>query len=222
MIDIFLTPEIMSLSSDIVLGCITSDVVVAPSDSSFVSLMENESIRQHYLPNALVDLPRISALRKFYKTIGNDPARYRGSAEALLRRLAQGKGLYYVNNVVDINNLLSLQSHFSVGAYSTEKLMSPVYFGIGKTGDSYPGIGKGIVNLGQLPTFFDAHGPFGSPTSDSVRSMITLQTKKLLMIVISFSGPDGVSDTMALGCELLGKFANARNIETKMVERGAL
>ncbi len=57
----------------------------------------------------------IEASRKAYRACGKDPTRYRLSSESLLRRVLKGKGLYKVNNIVDINNLLSLKYHYSIG-----------------------------------------------------------------------------------------------------------
>ncbi|MHC1746749.1 MAG: hypothetical protein AB9895_06515 [Negativicutes bacterium] len=48
--------------------------------------------------------------------------------------MLQGKGVYKVNNVVDINNFISLQSKFSVGSYNVKNLQWPVSLMVGKTG----------------------------------------------------------------------------------------
>lgn len=218
MINIQIASNISEISPNIVLGCIIGEVAVSPSNEALLEIMSQESLKQRYSVDAIANLPRIKETREFYSAGGKDPSRYRGSAEALLRRLAQGKGLYNVNNVVDINNLLSIRSHFSVGSYDLAQLTPPLCFGTGKQGESYKGIGKGVVNIEHLPVFIDEQGPFGSPTSDSERAMIRADTTNLLMIVISFSGRDGISETLDLGMEWLTKFANGRNLNNEIVE----
>ena len=68
------------------------------------------------------EIPNIKESRMAYKAFGKDPSRYRVSSEALVRRIGQGKGLYEVNTVVDVNNLISIESGFSVGSYDAAKI----------------------------------------------------------------------------------------------------
>ena len=135
-------------------------------------------------------LPPIAAQRSAYKTLGKDPSRYRGSSEALLRRVLQGKGLYNVNTLVDLNNLISLNTLHPVGSYDLSKLQPPFVFRVGQAGESYKGIGKVEISIEHLPLIADEQGPFGSPTSDSERAMITLNTKQVMMVIFAFSGED--------------------------------
>lgn len=161
----------------------------------------------------LTELPQIKALRSSYKTLGKDPSRYRGSQEALLRRILQGKPLQPVNTVVDINNLLSLESCHSVGSYDAARIGSSVTFRIGLEGETYKGIGKNLINLDGLPVFCDDHGTFGSPTSDSERAMITPAAKQVLMLIIAFSGPAELERHLARAAHLLEKYAYANREE---------
>lgn len=158
----------------------------------------------------------VRALRSTYKALGTDPSRYRGSNEALLRRIAQGKGLYKVNTVVDINNLVSLESQRSVASYDRAKLGDRIVFRCGNEGESYEGIGKGVINMQGLPVFADEHGAFGSSTSDSQRAMITPQTKQLLMVIIGFDGEQGLQEHLARAVALLEKHADARGVRSEI------
>ena len=135
-------------------------------------------------------LAPIAAQRSAYKALGKDPSRYRGSAEALLRRVLQGKGLYNVNTLVDLNNLISLNTLHPVGSYDLSKLQQPFVFRVGQAGESYKGIGKAEISIENLPLIADEQGPFGSPTSDSERAMITQDTKQVMMVIYAFSGGD--------------------------------
>lgn len=160
----------------------------------------------------IAPLTPVRALRETYKALGTDPSRYRGSNEALLRRVAQGKGLYKVNTVVDINNLVSLESRRSVASYDRTKLGERIVFRGGGEGESYEGIGKGAINVNGLPVFADEEGPFGSSTSDSQRAMITPQTTQLLMVIIAFDGEHGLQEQLTRAARLLEEYAAARDV----------
>ncbi len=152
--------------------------------------------------------PAIAATKNAYRAFGKDPSRYRGSAEALMRRVVQQKPLYRVNMIVDLNNYLSLLSECPVGSYDAGRIKGDVMFRLGRSGESYEGIGKGEVNLESLPIFADDNGPFGSPTSDSQKLMITEGTNEVLMIVISFGGLEQLmTDILAKARELIQTYA---------------
>src|SRR5256886_14926418 len=125
------------------------------------------------------------ATRAGFRSLGKDPARYRGSAEALLRRLIAGKGMPRINNVVDVINLVSVESRLPIGLYDLAHVEGAIEFRAGRAGETYKGIGKYDLNLEGLPIFCDAAGPHGSPTSDSERTMVTTATKHILGIIIS-------------------------------------
>lgn len=174
-------------------------------------------IRSTYQLEQIVHLPVIDHTRKAYLSLGKEPARYRCSAESLLRRVIQGKDLYQINNVVDIINLISLSYHFSIGCYDSKQLVAPVIFDIGNQGETYQAIGRGMINIENLPVFRDKIGPFGSPTSDSVRSMVTKETKEIIIIIIDFSGKDPLEESLDRTYSCLEMFAGAKMIEKQIV-----
>lgn len=163
-----------------------------------------------------IDIKSISTIKNIlesrlaYKSFGKDPSRYRLSSEALYRRIVRGLGLYRVNNVVDVNNLISLNSAYSVGTYDLDKINGNIHFTIGDEGESYHGIGKGELNISNLPVFYDDRGKFGSTTSDSIRAMITKDTKHILMNIISFNGDEELDNYMNEACEYLEKYADGK------------
>jgi DNA/RNA-binding domain of Phe-tRNA-synthetase-like protein len=161
--------------------------------------------------------PPIKALRDAYRALGNDPTRYRGSNEALVRRITQGKELYRVNTLVDINNLISLETLNSAGTFDLHQVQPPIIFRIGQPGEIYSGIGRGEIKIEGLPVFADQIGPFGSTTSDSERTMVRLDTTSILMVVISFLGTEGLERTVQQAAGLLEKYAGASDIVTGMV-----
>ena len=162
----------------------------------------------------LAAIPEIKAARDGYRAIGKDPSRYRPSQEALLRRVMQGKGLFKINSVVDVNNLISLRSRHSLGSYDLDQTKGAIKFRIGLKGESYKGIGKEAINLEGLPVFADDLGPFGSPTSDSERTMVKLTTTRTMTVIISFAGKDRLPNHITSATELLKVYANATIHET--------
>jgi DNA/RNA-binding domain of Phe-tRNA-synthetase-like protein len=171
------------------LGQVVAEIVVAPSEAALDrASAEAVTLAAGQLEGARAqDWPAVAATRAAYKAMGKDPARYRPAAEALLRRVAQGKTLFRASNVVEVNNLLSLETGFSIGVYDLATLTPPLVFRRGRAGEIYTGIGRGSLNLQDLPIFADARGPFGSPTSDSARSMVTEATTQILMVMIGFA-----------------------------------
>lgn len=165
----------------------------------------------------ITKMPAIAASRRAYKQCGKEPARYRVSAEALLRRVLKRGEIYQVNNMVDLLNLVSISSGFSIGGYDADKINGNVLFGIGDKDEPYKGIGRGELNIEFMPVFRDANGAFGTPTSDSVRTSVTENTKRFLMIIIDYGSQASLSLATEMAVNLLEKYAAATNIEQKTV-----
>lgn len=203
----------------VALACVTAEVLagVTPEGLDQELHVCEEKILKLAEPKAVLDAGAILATRAGYKTLGKDPARYRGSAEALLRRVIAGKSLPRINNVVDVINLVSVESRLPVGLYDLAHVEGDIVFRAGRAGETYKGIGKYDLNLEGLPVFCDALGPHGSPTSDSERTMVTLATKRVIAIVISFGGADGLERWAQEMCELLGLYAAAQEAETQLI-----
>lgn len=164
-------------------------------------------------PRSLLESPKILAARAGYKALGKDPARYRGSAEALLRRILSGKGFPQINSVVDIINLISVESRLPIGLYDLAHVKGDIVFRAGRAGETYKGIGKYDLNLEGLPVFSDGEGPHGSPTSDSERTMVTPATRNVAAILISFGGAEGLESSGQRMGSLLQKYAGGGEIQ---------
>lgn len=220
MIAVAISKELKEKCPNLVLGCIQATVQLKEIEAGLTEELQGlaQQISESMVLEQVASLPEIVDARETYKKLGKSPSRYRVSSEALLRRVLQGKGLYQINNVVDINNFISLKSHFSVGTYDLGNVKPPIVFTIARESETYKGIGKELLNIENLPVFADALGSFGSPTSDSERAMITMATGKILMNIISFSGKEGMAQYIDLAKDLLEKYAGAQEIETKIVE----
>lgn len=201
------------------LGCVTANV---EAPASWALLTEEIRARENEIlklpePRAVLESPQILATRAAYKALGKDPARYRGSAEALLRRVIAGKGLPQINAVVDVINLVSVERRLSIGLYDLAYVSGEIVFRAGRAGETYKGIGKYDLNLEGLPVFCDARGPHGSPTSDSERTMVTSETKQVLAVIISFGGPDVLQKSCDRLTQLFENYAAGRIREVAIV-----
>ena len=166
---------------------------------------------------SIAKIPTITATRKAYKAFGKDPSRYRPSAEALLRRVVKGKGLYKINNVVDLLNLVSLTTGYSIGGFDADKIQGDISVGVGEANEPYEAIGRGTLNIEGLPILRDSVSGFGTPTSDSIRTCVTNDTKRFLMAILDFDGLEELAETMDLAVDLLERFGSATNIEKSIV-----
>lgn len=201
------------------MGCVQCRVVVQPSSRQLLEaidivcrrLMDTMSIEQ------IKSREHIAQTRACCKALGKDVKRYRNSAEALHRRVLQGKGLYQINNVVDVNNLLSLDTGYSLGSYDLEKLEGDIVWKPAGEGVHYQGIGKEAVNIEFLPVLSDRQGFFGNPNSDSTRAMITPQTTQLLMCVFGFGGAQPLQPMLEQMCDALQTYCQATELETAVI-----
>ena len=201
------------------LGCISAQVDAPASPPALIAELDScqRAILRMPEPRAVLESPQILATRAAYKALGKDPARYRGSAEALLRRLIAGKGLPRINAVVDIINLVSVESRLPIGLYDLAHVQGDIVFRAGRAGETYKGIGKYDLNLEGLPVFCDALGSHGSPTSDSERTMVTGETKHVLAVIISFGGKERLDHWTQRMSELFARYASGNGRETQII-----
>lgn len=219
MIPISIFSEVKLKCPQLQLGCIQCNLIVTNEYPLLLELIQKEltNLQNQFSVEEISKIPSIQSSRIGYKSLGKDPARYRLSAEALLRRVVKGKGLYQVNNVVDLLNLTSVKSGFSIGGYDVEKIDGEVQLSIGKANEPYEAIGRGNLNIEFLPTFRDQKGAFGSPTSDSVRTMVTPKTQQFLMPIFNFGGHENLEKVMNDAISLLEKYAAGSSFETAII-----
>lgn len=204
------SPELKEACPAVAVGVLTCRAEVSGRDDGLWTAIEARvaELESLLVGTEIQSIPEIAATRRAYKALGKDPSRYRGSAEAMVRRIGQGKGLYQVNTVVDVNNLVSLETFHSIGLYDRRFIGAEVSFRPGRPGESYPGIGKGDINVASLPVFADADGPFGNPSSDSARSMVRADTTELLMAIIAFSGREHLEAALERATDLLARHSS--------------
>lgn len=202
-------------------GCLQYRVKVEKKNEELWEYLKKDIFRKtkdEIFDYGVNEIPNIKESRAAYRAFGKDPSRYRVSSEALIRRIGQGKGLYEVNTVVDVNNLISIESGFSAGSYDVEKLGDRLVFRIGKKGETYQGIGKDEVNIEALPVLSDEEGAIGSSTSDSRRAMIMEDAREVLTLIYSFSDNQDLEKAMESGKKYLEAYAKAEDIQGWIVE----
>ena len=202
-------------------GCLQYKVSVGEKNDEMWKYMKKDifrKVKDDIFDHGVNEIPNIKESRAAYKAFGKDPSRYRVSSEALIRRIGQGKGLYEVNTVVDVNNLISVEFGFSVGSYDTAHIENDLVFRIGCEGETYKGIGKDEIQIGCLPVLADAKGAIGSSTSDSERAMITKDAEEVLTLIYSFSENKDLERALDRGKKYLEKYAGARETESWIVE----
>ena len=213
-------PKLKAKCPRTALACLTARVEIGASPAALleaIKMRENE-IQKLPFPRGVLESPQVETTRKAYKALGKDPARYRGSAEALLRRVVAGKGLPQVNAVVDVINLVSVESRLPIGLYDLAHVTGEIVFRAGRASETYKGIGKYDLNLEGLPIFCDAAGPHGSPTSDSERTMVTAATKHVLGIIISFGGAEGLERWAQRMSALLTQHAVGQDLKIQLIQ----
>ena len=179
-----------------------------------------EEYRAKFTVDSIKEMPSIQATRTAYKRCGKDPSRYRPSGEALCRRLLRGLELYKVDTVVDLINLVSIASGYSIGGFDADKFEGDTLtLGIGRAGEPYEGIGRGELNIEGMPVYRDAVGGVGTPTSDNERTKLSLETTHLLAIVNGYDGDTiHLQETIDYMKALLEKYAGGREFTTYKFE----
>ena len=208
---------ILEKCPNLILGCLTGKVTVESTNEELRNYISEKLkiIPEERNLESVSQFPTIRTTRDAYRTLGKKPGRYRPSAEALTRRILQGKGLYEVNNFVDCLNLISILSGFSIGGYDLEKIQGLIRLGKGNENEPYEAIGRGALNIHNLPILRDDLGAFGSPTSDSVRTMITENTKQFLMVFFNFGGHENLKFWMSESQKLFREFAAGNDFKFK-------
>ena len=189
--NIVVSNEIESVCPEFVGACVEAQVVNSQFCEELWKEIEamGEKFRRELTTESLKELESIAATRRVYRACGKDPSRYRPASEALIRRMLQGKELYQCDTLVDLVNLASIAFGYSIGGFDADKFVGDTLtLGIGKEGEPYEGIGRGMLNIAGLPVYRDVRGGVGTPTSDNERTKMTLETRHLVVLINGYDG----------------------------------
>lgn len=195
-----------ALAGIVRLGVLAVDGVgiVARADAMDAALAEAEARLRLAVERPVL----VSAVRTMFKRVGIDPTKTRPSSEALLRRVLKGEPLPRVNAAVDVCNWCSVETQLPYGLYDLDRIEGDIVLRLGKAGEEYAGIRKDVVHLAGRLALSDAVGPFGNPTSDSARTMVTaLSTRVVFVMFVPGELPAPVADeALALTADRATRF----------------
>ena len=217
MINVEIDPRILDVCPDMKIGLLSADVVNGDTCDELWQEIEAEAevIAQTYELLAINQRPAIAATRRLYKALGKDPGRYRVASEALCRRIIRGLGLYRLTALIDIVNLVSVNSGYAISGLDADKLVGDTLtMGVGEKDEVYCGIGRGPLNIEGLPVYRDALGGVATPTSDEERTKFTLDTCHVQININAFAPEMPLDEAVNWTSSLLEKYAQATNIET--------
>lgn len=126
----------------------------------------------------------------------------------------RGIPLYQIDTLVDLINLVSLRTGYSIGGFDADKIDgTSLILGIGKAEEPFEGIGRGPLNIEGLPVYRDATGGIGTPTSDNERTKMELSTRHILAIINGYSGETGLNEAAQMTADLLKRYANSNEVD---------
>ena len=191
MVKVIVSQEIEQICPEFVGACVEAEVVNTAYNEALWEEIKRlgDKFRQELTTESLKEITSIAATRRVYKACGKDPSRYRPASEALVRRVLQGKELYQRDTLVDLVNLASIAFGYSIGGFDADQFKGDTLtLGIGREGEPYEGIGRGMINIHGLPVYRDAEGGVGTPTSDHERTKMTLETTHLAVLINGYDG----------------------------------
>lgn len=194
------TPEFEAICPHFVGAAVEARVINSATTSQLWEEIEKccQQLRAEFTTESIKSRSGIAATRQAYKAAGKDPSRYRPACEQLARRILQGKELYTVNTLVDLGNLVSLRSGYATAALDADKIEGEMLtLSLGLAGEPYEGIGRGMLNIENLPVYRDSLGGIATPTSDNIRTAISLDTHRLLLLINGYDGNQEAVETAA-------------------------
>ena len=211
--NIIVSQEIESVCPNFVGAAVEAQVVNTPYCAELWDEIHaiEEQFRKELTTESLKELSGIAATRRVYKACGKDPSRYRPASEQLIRRMLQGKEIYQIDTLVDLVNLASIAYGYSIGGFDADKFVGDTLtLGVGKEGEPYEGIGRGMLNIAGLPVYRDKQGGVGTPTSDNERTKMTIDTTHLVVLINGYDGnEERVADNARFIQKLIHKYCQS-------------
>jgi len=212
---ITISNEILNKNPEFSVGVLEFPIQIKNGDSLNNLIKETEeAVNNQYNIEDVIKIPTILSGRNAYKAFGKDPSRYRLAVESLFRRLSKGNTLYRINNAVDLGNILSINTKKSIAVLDSDSIEGDIHIRLGTNEDEYYGIGRGKLNIENIPLYEDQIGPFGSSTSDTERTMIKDSTKNILLFIIAFNGKSDLSRDMEYAKELYSSYASVSEFKS--------
>ena len=178
-----------------------------------------------------VEMPEefVKGVRGLLRQGGFKPSgRNRPASEYLMRDLAEAREFNYINNLVDINNMLSLRHFLPMSVLDADKFTGDPQLRLGREKERYVFNPSGQdLDLTGLIVTADFYGgdsrALGSPIKDSMAGKLTNETRTALAVVYShpqLSTERQMEDILAEWCELTRKHASGAGFHTRVVTTG--
>lgn len=215
-----ISQEIKTRWPEAALGLLIYEAQVEESSPQLLAALDQsiQDLAQQYALDTIAKNPHIEATRKAYKALGTSPHEHRNAAEAMLRRVVKGSGLYHINNVVEVNNLISISSGYSIGSYDLGQLQGDLCLDRPPEDTRYEGIGKGALTITHMPVLRDELGWFGNPSSDSRRAMIQPGKRRVCSVLYGFDGGDALAPWLKKFAAALREYCGVEVVEKRVVE----
>lgn len=213
MFHLTISPELASRCPEYRVAAVYAEVTNTPFSEGLWQEIDSftQELRATETPDTIKQQPAIAATREAYRRFGKDPSRYRPSAEALRRRLLRGLELYRIDTLVDLINLVSLRTGYSIGGFDADKIQGAgLCLGVGHADEPFEGIGRGPLNIEGLPVWRDVQGGIGTPTSDHERTKMDVNTQHILALINGYDGDEQrLREAAEMTQALLRKYADS-------------
>ncbi|MBQ8706744.1 MAG: hypothetical protein IJ523_01505 [Succinivibrionaceae bacterium] len=220
--EVSIDSRLFGVYPDIRLGLLFFQADVGPSSQAFWTHMDQDvlpKVRNEVEGKNWDEIAGIRGSRAVYRAFGRNPGRYRVSSEALIRRVRRGDELFHINSVVDVNNLISVESGLSVGSYDLGRIRGGVTLRKAEAGEGYRGIGKEFLDMENMLALADDDGIFGSSMSDSTRAMVTLEARDIMVVIYCFEKEIELEKLLEEAKERFERFANVSGTECRIVQQ---
>jgi len=186
----------------------------APSANDALTASIEERVtksRGIYAIETLKDESRLRAYRDFFWRVGVDPTKIRPAAEALLRRVIQGKPFPRISTLVDAYNLASMETRIALAAFDRAKLRGEVRMRRARPGETFLGIGMDapFSLTGVEVVCEDAERLVAIyPYRDAAASQVTSDTRDVRFLVCGVPGiPEtALREAAAVASDLVTRF----------------
>lgn len=200
-----------------------SNITVKSSSQEYKDLIESE-VKPFTSPDYIYSDKMQKGVRSLLKTWGFHPSgRSRPASEFLFKDL-QNRGCFnFINNIVDINNHISLMTNLPISVFDTAKSGNELCLRVGADDEEYVFNREGqILSLKKLLVVAKQSGEaIGSPVKDCQATKVFEPTKDIVFVVYTSSNltsKEEMSKILEDIAKYLKKEANATDISTAVLD----
>lgn len=196
------------------------DIRVKPSSDAYRQQIRAD-IAPMLAPGFIYPDSKQKGIRSLLKITGFHPSgRSRPASEFLFKDINNRGCFNFINNVVDINNHLSLVSHLPISVFDLDKSGYQMSLRVGFDDESYVFNREGqTLSLKKLLVAARAnadHAAFGSPVKDSQATKVFEETTNIAAIIYTSSSltpEDELNELLTRFAELLKQETEAKTVE---------